>query len=194
MHVFNLSVYRLQITKTRPARISSATTPPRLAAALTLTPGRSRSASRSHPASTCWSPPPSSRTMRPTSWCGSSARRRLGLCKYLVSSGLERSTWMGRKKSRKWTFAWRCAFCLNREMGTKVDADLPDVSTETRGPEVCQSIQSCKVLLNWAHLSQQPPPPSLPEEETEEEKGLRRLFEQLAGDVRNSNTLQEGKN
>ncbi|XP_075871755.1 calpain-9 [Nelusetta ayraudi] len=39
------------------------------------------------------------------------------------------------------------------EMGTKVDADLPD-----------------------------PPPPSLPEEETEEEKGLRRLFEQLAGD------------
>ncbi|XP_076585434.1 calpain-9 [Chaetodon auriga] len=38
------------------------------------------------------------------------------------------------------------------EMGSKVDADLPD-----------------------------PPPPSLPEEESDEEKGLRRLFEQLAG-------------
>uniref|UniRef100_A0A672G3X4 Calpain 9 n=1 Tax=Salarias fasciatus TaxID=181472 RepID=A0A672G3X4_SALFA len=30
----------------------------------------------------------------------------------------------------------------------------------------------------------QPPPPSSPEEETDEEKGLRRLFDQLAGDVR----------
>ncbi|XP_029988510.1 calpain-9 [Sphaeramia orbicularis] len=38
------------------------------------------------------------------------------------------------------------------EMGNNIDADLPD-----------------------------PPPPSLPEEETEEEKGLRRLFDQLAG-------------
>ncbi|KAK9540819.1 hypothetical protein VZT92_003245 [Zoarces viviparus] len=39
------------------------------------------------------------------------------------------------------------------EMGSNVDADLPD-----------------------------PPPPSEPEDETDEEKGLRRLFEQLAGD------------
>ncbi|KAM9793031.1 calpain-9 [Neosynchiropus ocellatus] len=39
------------------------------------------------------------------------------------------------------------------EMGSEVDADLPD-----------------------------PPPPSLPEEESDEEKGLRRLFEQLAGE------------
>ncbi|KAG7220258.1 hypothetical protein INR49_018314 [Caranx melampygus] len=39
------------------------------------------------------------------------------------------------------------------EMGTNVDADLPD-----------------------------PPMPSAPEEESDEEKGLRRLFEQLAGD------------
>ncbi|XP_033480986.2 calpain-9 [Epinephelus lanceolatus] len=39
------------------------------------------------------------------------------------------------------------------EMGSTVDADLPD-----------------------------PAPPSAPEEETDEEKGLRRLFEQLAGD------------
>ncbi|XP_075947887.1 calpain-9 [Anarhichas minor] len=39
------------------------------------------------------------------------------------------------------------------EMGSNVDADLPD-----------------------------PPPPSAPEDETDEEKGLRRLFEQLAGD------------
>ncbi|KAM7008983.1 calpain-9 [Tautogolabrus adspersus] len=39
------------------------------------------------------------------------------------------------------------------EMGSNVDADLPD-----------------------------PPMPSAPEEETDEEKGLRRLFEQLAGD------------
>ncbi|KAM9362469.1 calpain-9 [Symphorus nematophorus] len=39
------------------------------------------------------------------------------------------------------------------EMGSNVDADLPD-----------------------------PPPPSLPEEESDEEKGLRRLFDQLAGD------------
>ncbi|KAE8300615.1 Calpain-9 [Larimichthys crocea] len=39
------------------------------------------------------------------------------------------------------------------EMGSNVDADLPD-----------------------------PPPPSAPEEETDEEKGLRRLFEQLAGE------------
>lgn len=39
-------------------------------------------------------------------------------------------------------------------------------------------------FTNQALLSQQPPPPSLPQEETEEEKGLRRLFEQLAGDVR----------
>ncbi|XP_042341093.1 calpain-9 [Plectropomus leopardus] len=39
------------------------------------------------------------------------------------------------------------------EMGSDVDADLPD-----------------------------PPPPSAPEDETDEEKGLRRLFEQLAGD------------
>ncbi|KAM8772553.1 calpain-9 [Acanthopagrus schlegelii] len=38
------------------------------------------------------------------------------------------------------------------EMGTTIDADLPD-----------------------------PPPPSEPEEESEEERGLRRLFEQLAG-------------
>ncbi|KAM8842336.1 calpain-9 [Synchiropus picturatus] len=38
------------------------------------------------------------------------------------------------------------------EMGSEVDADLPD-----------------------------PPPPSSPEEESDEEKGLRRLFEQLAG-------------
>ncbi|XP_036972322.1 calpain-9 [Acanthopagrus latus] len=38
------------------------------------------------------------------------------------------------------------------EMGTTIDADLPD-----------------------------PPPPSEPQEESEEEKGLRRLFEQLAG-------------
>uniref|UniRef100_A0A3Q0S015 Calpain 9 n=1 Tax=Amphilophus citrinellus TaxID=61819 RepID=A0A3Q0S015_AMPCI len=41
------------------------------------------------------------------------------------------------------------------EMGSKVDADLPD-----------------------------PPMPSPPEEETAEEKGLRRLFDQLAGEVR----------
>uniref|UniRef100_A0A672FZB9 Calpain 9 n=1 Tax=Salarias fasciatus TaxID=181472 RepID=A0A672FZB9_SALFA len=41
------------------------------------------------------------------------------------------------------------------EMGDTIDADLPD-----------------------------PPPPSSPEEETDEEKGLRRLFDQLAGDVR----------
>ncbi|KAM8878694.1 calpain-9 [Spinachia spinachia] len=39
------------------------------------------------------------------------------------------------------------------EMGSNVDADLPD-----------------------------PPPPSAPEDESDEEKGLRRLFEQLAGD------------
>ncbi|KAM6941231.1 calpain-9 [Lycodopsis pacificus] len=39
------------------------------------------------------------------------------------------------------------------EMGSNVDADLPD-----------------------------PPPPSAPEDETDEEKGLRRLFDQLAGD------------
>ncbi|CAN9510744.1 unnamed protein product [Ophioblennius macclurei] len=39
------------------------------------------------------------------------------------------------------------------EMGDTIDADLPD-----------------------------PPPPSSPEEETDEEKGLRRLFDQLAGD------------
>uniref|UniRef100_A0A674PGD8 Calpain 9 n=1 Tax=Takifugu rubripes TaxID=31033 RepID=A0A674PGD8_TAKRU len=43
------------------------------------------------------------------------------------------------------------------EMGSTVDADLPE-----------------------------PPPPSLPEEETDEEKGLRRLFEQLAGEVSKS--------
>ncbi|KAM9819322.1 calpain-9 [Syngnathus typhle] len=41
------------------------------------------------------------------------------------------------------------------EMGSNIDADLPE-----------------------------PPPPSAPEEETDEEKGLRRLFEQLAGSDR----------
>lgn len=42
------------------------------------------------------------------------------------------------------------------------------------------------MLVLTPRCSQQPPPPSLPEEETDEEKGLRRLFELLAGDVRNT--------
>lgn len=46
-----------------------------------------------------------------------------------------------------------------------------------------QSVLSAQtdVMLLCFH---QPPPPSEPQEESEEEKGLRRLFEQLAGAVR----------
>lgn len=77
------------------------------------------------------------------------------------------------------------------EMGSNVDADLPDVSISLILMMISRKmLPPFSTLTLWfCCLLLQPPQPSLPEEETDEERGLRRLFEQLAGAV-TSKTLK----
>uniref|UniRef100_A0A3Q3X1P9 Uncharacterized protein n=1 Tax=Mola mola TaxID=94237 RepID=A0A3Q3X1P9_MOLML len=72
---------------------------------------------------------------------------------------------------------------------SKTYINMREVSERFTLPPV---FSSCSI---WDKLRQQtepkgPPPPSLPEEETDEEKFLRRLFEQLAGEVRKTSLTE----
>lgn len=115
---------RLRMKRTRWGRTSSATTRPRCAAGRTSTCGKCRSASLCRQGNTCWSPPPSSRTKRPTSSSASSLRKRPKPCESSVNPTVK----LVRKPNvLRFTTVTKC--CLfNREMGTNVDADLPEVN------------------------------------------------------------------
>lgn len=162
-------VWRLRRMRTKHPKTSSATIRPRPAARRTSTRGRCRSGSRCPLANTCWCPPPFSPTTRQTSWSGCSPRRRLELCECQLTC----------IRTRPGCLLHSCEVLSHREMGSTVDADLPEVSPSDPGPE-----KSPALLMLTECVCSQPPPPSLPEEESDEEKGLRRLFDQLAGDVR----------
>lgn len=71
---------RLLMIKTTRGRTFSATTALKHGAVLTSTWGRCPSASDCRRETTCWCPPPSSRTTRLISWSGSSPRTKLEPC------------------------------------------------------------------------------------------------------------------
>lgn len=162
-------LWRLRRMRNKHRKTSSATIRQRPAARRTSTHGRCQSGSRWLLENTCWCPPPFSPTTRQTSWSGCSLRRRLELCECPISC----------IRTRPGYLLHSCEVLSHREMGSTVDADLPEVSRSDPGPE-----KSSALLVLTECVCSQPPPPSLPEEETDEEKGLRRLFNQLAGDVR----------
>lgn len=109
-------LWRLRRTRNKHPKTSSATIRRWPAARPTSTPGRCRSASRCLLETTCWCPQPSSPTTRPTSWSGCSLRRRLELCECQISCS---TSTLGLHS---------CQLLPHREMGSNVDADLPEVS------------------------------------------------------------------
>lgn len=114
--------WRLRSTRIKLRRTSSGTMRRRLAAGRTSTLGRCRSVSRCRLGNTCWCPPPSSPTTRQTSWSGCSPRRRLELCECQISSIRTTPAYLPRS----------CEVLSHREMGSTVDADLPEVSRSSR--------------------------------------------------------------